>query len=169
MFTLLMQSKVVLTPREWSSLVDRLNASSKIKEQSMRQAQMKRVADEMTGMTFMPQISERSRELASNQRSLPERAAALMRKKQVKLERIRQERAQKELEGATFAPRINDYRPANPAATNAAALQRRIGNLMQYVSDTSCAPRATAGLLGVGVRIDAGSSSRVLLARWFSP
>ena len=126
------QVKSALTAREWKSLVERLNASMKIKEASIRQAQMKRTAEEMSGHTFRPAISQRSRELAANQKSLPERSAALMRKRKARLDRIRQEREQREMAQATFTPKINDYKPT-PAST-AAAKHRHIGALMQFVS-----------------------------------
>ena len=110
------------------------------------QAQHRAVAEELAGLTFQPQISERSREIAAANKSLPERVAALMRKKKAKLDRIKQGREQRELAEATFQPRINDYKPPNPAAASAAAVQRRIGHLLQYVRARRrrCSERARA-------------------------
>ena len=121
-----------MTASEWHSLVGRLNGASKVKEANLRQSQLKRMTDELAGVTFTPAISERSRELAAAQKSLPERAAALMRKKKARLDQIRQERAQKELADATFTPKINDYKP--PVQQTAGTIQRRVGHLLQYVS-----------------------------------
>ena len=162
-----MQAKTALTTREWRGLVERLNASSKIKEASLRQAQLKRDAEELVGMTFRPAISEKSRELASHQKSLPERAAALMRKKKARLDRIRQERAQKELAEATFTPKINDYKGGNgggaPPAQSAAAVQRRIGHLMQYVSHAKPAPVPRGG---VCIRVNRCAQRDARFAAW---
>ena len=124
---------MMLTPREWNSLVERLNRSSRAKQMHVLQAQHKQMTDELTGLTFTPAISERSRELAAHNKALPERMAALMRKKKARLDKIRHEKACKELEEATFRPRVNDYKPSR-AAQNARNVERKITHLMQYVS-----------------------------------
>ncbi len=81
----------------------------------------------MAECTAAPVISERSRELAAANRSLPERVAALMRQKKAKLDKIRLEREQKETEETTFKPAIN-------TGSNAYAGER-VGHLMQYEVD----------------------------------
>ena len=125
--------RTLLTSREWDTLVDRLNASSRNKQLSLMHAQQKRVADELAGLSFKPAISERSRELAATNKSLPERVAALMRKKKARLDAIRLEKAQTELAEATFKPHINEYKPSR-AAASAKAVQRKISHLLQFVS-----------------------------------
>ena len=124
--------RTLLTSREWDGLVDRLNASSRTKQVALMQAQSKRIADELAGFSFRPAISEKSRELAAANKSLPERVAALMRKKKARLDAIRHEKAQAELAQATFKPRINDYKPSR-AAASAMAAQRKISHLLQFV------------------------------------
>jgi hypothetical protein len=135
--------RTVLTTREWSHLVERLNASSRSKQLAILQAQHKRIADELSGLSFTPAISDKSRELAAANKSLPDRVAALMRKKKARLDAIRHEKAQAELAEATFKPRINDYKPSR-AAASAKAVQRKISHLLQFVSGAAAVGRAQA-------------------------
>jgi len=83
------KEKVVLSDEAWQDLVSRLNESSKKKEVFLLKAQRKQLAEQLAGLTFTPAISQRSRELAARNDSLPVRVAALMRKKKAKIERIR--------------------------------------------------------------------------------
>ena len=83
------KEKVVLSDEAWRDLVGRLNDSSKKKETFLLKAQHKQLADQLAGLTFTPAISQRSRELAARNDSLPVRVAALMRKKKAKIESIR--------------------------------------------------------------------------------
>ncbi len=108
-------------------MVSRLNESSRRKQLHLLKAQHKQIADQLSGLTFVPQISERSRELAAMNKTLPERVAALMRKKKKKLDTIRDEKAAKELAQATFHPQLNKRKDEDPG--------RRIGHLLQYEID----------------------------------
>ena len=85
----------------------------------------------MAECTALPVISERSRELAAANRSLPERVAALMRQKKAKLDKIRLEREQKETEEATFKPAIN----SGYGGGSSAYAGERVGHMMQYEVD----------------------------------
>lgn len=116
-----------MTSRQWSAMVDRLNDSSKRQQAYLLRAQHKQIADELDGMTFKPEISERSRQLAAHNRALPERTAALMRRRKAKLDRVRHERAQAELAEATFKPQINPMSRLYAEASN-----RKVAHLMQY-------------------------------------
>lgn len=118
-----------MTQDAWEDLVSRLNESSKKKELHLLKAQHKQLADQLAGLTFTPHISEKSRELASLNKALPERVAALMRKKKTKLDKIRNEKVQKEMEEATFKPNLNKTKaPVD-------GMVRKIGHLMQYEID----------------------------------
>lgn len=109
--------------------MSRLNESSKKKQLMLLTAQQRQMADQLTGLTFKPFISENSRKLAANNPRLPERVAALMHKKKAKLDRIRTEKAEKELEEATFKPNLDKSK------VRGEAMVRRIGHLMQYEID----------------------------------
>jgi hypothetical protein len=115
-----------MTQAAWNDLVARLSDSGKQKEAHLLQAQHKQLKDQLEGLTFTPQISEKSRELAGKYPALSERVAALMRKKKAKLDRIRNEKAEKELAEATFRPNIN--KPKTPVDGTV----RKLGHLMQY-------------------------------------
>ena len=117
----------MLSTEGWSDLVSRLNEAAKRKHLSLLQAKQRLLAEQMAECTATPVISERSRELAAANRSLPERVAALMRQKKAKLDKIRLEREQKETEETTFKPAIN-------TGSNAYAGER-VGHLMQYEVD----------------------------------
>jgi hypothetical protein len=127
------KEKVVLTQGAWEDLVGRLNESSKKKELHLLKAQHKALADQLSGLTFTPQISDKSRELASLNKALPERVAALMRKKKAKLDKIRNEKVQRELSEATFKPNLTKSKGSAGAGVDAAV--RKIGHLMQYEVD----------------------------------
>jgi len=127
----------VLTAGAWSELVSRLNESSRKKQLHLLKAQHRQIANQLSGLTFAPQISERSRELAAMNKSLPERVAALMIKKKGKLDRIRMEKAERELAEATFKPALNAPRRARGGDDGSAAAdaERRVGHLLQYEID----------------------------------
>jgi hypothetical protein len=132
------KDKVALTKDEWSNLVGRLTDSSKSKQLHLLRSQHKQIADELAGMTFTPHISEKSRELAAHNKTLPDRVAALMRKKKAKLDKIRQEKAQRELSEATFRPVINKRSSTAPPTDRGPmsdTQRRRVGHLMQYEMD----------------------------------
>lgn len=130
------RERKIMTGSEWNNLVSRLNESSKQRKVFLLRAQHQQIADELSGFSFTPAISEKSRELAAHNKSLPERVAALMRKKKSKLDKIRHEKAQSELAEATFKPKTNvSTRP--PTATSGVdeAGGRGVGQLMQYERD----------------------------------
>lgn len=131
-----MLQRLVLTGQEWGALVHRLNESSRRKQGYLLRAQHQQIAAELAGLTFAPHISERSRELAAQNKSLPARVEALMRRKKAKLDRIRHDRVEAELREATFRPNLAATKNARAAKT--VAEKRRIGHLMQYVSDADC-------------------------------
>ena len=113
-----------LSQGEWGQLVERLNDSSKAKQAYLLQAQHRQIADELSGLTFTPHITKKSRELAAHNKALPERMTALMRRKVAKLDKVRHERAQAELAEATFKPNTNVGKRRSS--------RRRVGHLMQY-------------------------------------
>jgi hypothetical protein len=145
--------KVVLTNEEWSHMVSRLNDASRRKQMFLLQAQHKQIKDELEGLTFTPAISGKSREMALNLKSLPDRVSALMRKRRAKLDSIRHEKAQEELKEATFKPRLNKWKPksaatvggrqptpasdgANMTSTGASrSADQRMSHLLQYEMD----------------------------------
>lgn len=135
--------KLVLTGGEWSALVSRLNESSRKKQGYLLRAQHQQIASELAGLTFAPHISEKSRELAAQNKSLPQRVEALMRKKKAKLDRIRHDRVEEELREATFRPNLTQTKHAR--AARLVAERRRVGHLLQYVS----APRRGGGVAAV--------------------
>ena len=122
-----------LTKGEWDSLVERLNETSRKRQAYLLRAQHKQIADELSGLTFTPKISKRSRLLAAQNKQLPERVSSLMRKKQMKLDKVRHERAQKELAEATFQPQLNSR--GHETTTLAQRMNRRVGHLIQYDID----------------------------------
>jgi len=113
-----------LTTGEWEDLVDRLNESSKAKQAYLLQAQHRQIADELSGLTFTPHITKRSRELAAHNKALPERMAALLRRKKAKIDKVKHERARAELSEATFQPKLNTQKKHSS--------RRRVGHLMKY-------------------------------------
>jgi hypothetical protein len=129
-----------LTTKEWDGLVSRLNESSRRKQAYLMHAQHAQIAAELSGLSFTPHISEKSRELAAHNKSLPQRIEALMRKKRTKIEKIRLEKMQKELSEATFKPDLEKSRQSVKKAginvTSTGQERRQIGHLMQYVSLT---------------------------------
>ncbi len=128
----LASQKLVLTGREWGALVVRLNESSRRKQGFLLRAQHQQIAAELAGLTFVPHISEKSRELAAQNKSLPQRVEALMRRKKARLDKIRHDRVEEELREATFKPNLTATRHAR--AAKQVTDKRRIGHLMQYVS-----------------------------------
>lgn len=126
------KEKLVLSGREWETLVSRLNDSSKKKELNLRKAQHKQIADELSGLTFTPHISERSRELASQNKSLPDRVEFFMRKRRNKLDQIRQEKERKEMEQCSHRPDLSKSKKPSVAISKD-KLMRSIGHLAKYV------------------------------------
>lgn len=141
MLLLPLLQRLILTGKEWSGLVQRLNESSKRKQAYLMRAQHQQIASELTGerqhcvrsvagraslsdvaparhaqphhddksrcrrlccspsrvagvagLTFAPSISDRSRELAAHNKTLPERMEALAHRKKLKMEKIRHDR-----------------------------------------------------------------------------
>lgn len=128
-----------LSSTQWGSLVDRLNESSRRKQAYLMRAQHAQIAAELSGLTFTPHISEKSRELAAHNKSLPQRIEALIRKKRTKLEKIRHEKVTKEMAEATFKPDLEKSKASVKHAGLSSATtreKRQIGHLMQYVSDS---------------------------------
>lgn len=127
----------LLTVDEWDRLVDRLTESSKRKQAYIMKAQHAQIAAELSGLTFTPDISKKSRELAAHNKSLPQRMEALMRKKKAKLEKIRHDRVTKEMAEATFQPNLDKSRASvrrtGLAGAAAVSERRQIGHLLQYV------------------------------------
>jgi hypothetical protein len=105
--------------------VDRLNESSKAKQAYLLQAQHRQIADELSGLTFTPHITKKSRELAAHNKALPERMAALLRRKKAKIDKVKHERARAELSEATFQPMLNTGKKHSSS-------RRRVGHLMKY-------------------------------------
>lgn len=126
------KKKLVLSGEEWMSLVNRLNESSKKKQGFLMRAQHQQIAAELAGFTFVPHISDKSRELAAQNKALPLRVEALMRKKKAKLDKIRHDKTEEELREATFKPNLA---ATQHARANKMAEGRRVGHLMQYDAD----------------------------------
>lgn len=132
------KEKLMLSTHEWSDLVDRLNESARKRRMFLMQAQQKQMREELSGFTFMPHISERSKEIAANVKSLPERVAALMRKRKAKIDRIKHEKEDAELKEATFKPHLNTRRlkrQAQVGQDDEPHGRERIRHLLQYELD----------------------------------
>ena len=95
-------------------------------------AQHQQIAAELAGLTFVPHISEKSRELAAQNKSLPARVEALQRRKKAKLDKIRHERVEDELKEATFKPDLSATKNSR-SVVKTADERRKIGHLIQYV------------------------------------
>ena len=122
----------MLTSNEWGSLVSRLNESSRRKQGFLLRAQHQQIAAELAGLTFVPHISDKSREMAAANKSLPQRVEALQRRKKAKLDKIRHERVEDELKEATFKPDLSLTKNSR-SVVRATEDRRRIGHLLQYV------------------------------------
>lgn len=127
-----------MTEKSWQVLVNRLNDTSKRKLLLHRRAQQRQDAEALTGLTFQPAISEKSRVMAAQVKSLPDRVNTLMKKKQAKIARIRAELDQKELAEATFKPNLNRNKSAIsrvPSQNRHTETGSRITHLLQYDID----------------------------------
>lgn len=134
---------VKLTSTEWDGLVGRLNEGSRRKQAYLMRVQQTQIASELQGLTFTPSISERSREIAARNKSLPDRLEALTLRKKKRSDELRNARVESEMREATFKPDLSKSAKsaaqsigAQAAAAVAAGSdeKRQVEHLMQYVS-----------------------------------
>jgi tRNA (guanine37-N1)-methyltransferase len=130
----------VLSGGEWDALVGRLNDSVKRKKSHLLKEQREQIAAELTGMTFAPSISEKSRELAAQTKSLPERVTALMLKKKEKIDKITRQRRDQ-----TIPVTISATGSTNDAVGGKTTQQHPLTERLHQLSQTYFWTEATTG------------------------